>query len=402
MSKLLRIIFLLLILSLFCFSSTILNAQFRVEPKGDLFGFAEEKPFEYYIPMRFNRVEGWFPAFGVTLRPKTLPDLSFSVDAGYGLKSEKARFNLGFEYKTPLWTDLKIGGKYFDDTFTKDTWIIGNIENSFAAFLMREDFQDHFYAKGFTFWTEKDFEDWLHFRLIFWSGEYESMEKKTDWSLLGGNKNFRENPLVLHGSENKLRLEFIWDKLDNPIFPLQGLYFEGALEKGGDFLGGDLDQIGIFLTGKFFQRSFENQRMVFQARYGYRDTDSFAPQHLMDLGGIGTLRGYRYKEFRDGTNFLFGSWQYYFNGDLLQKLPLQKIPFYSGLGLIFFAETGALWSKESGISLHGEKMIDHPEWKSDVGFSLSLTGDFIRIDFAKRLDRKDDTWAVTFRVLPRW
>ena len=153
MPKFLKIIFLLLILFLFCFNSTILNAQFRVEPKGDLFGFAEEKPLEYYIPMRFNRVESWFPAFGVTLRPKTLPGLSFSVDAGYGLKSEKARFNLGFEYKTPIWTDLKMGGKYFDDTFSNDEWIIGNIENSFAAFLMREDFQDFFYSKGFTFWT---------------------------------------------------------------------------------------------------------------------------------------------------------------------------------------------------------------------------------------------------------
>ena len=163
-------------------------------------------------------------------------------------------------------SELKIGGKYFDDTFTNDDWIIGNIENSFAAFFMREDFLDYFGAKGFSIWSEKGFEDWLNFRLEFWSGEYEGIEKETDWSLFGGNKKFRDNPLVASGKENKIRLEVIWDKLDNPIFPLKGFYFEGALEKGGGFLGGDFKQTGIFLTGKYFQRSFVNQRMVFQAR----------------------------------------------------------------------------------------------------------------------------------------
>ena len=146
----------------------------------------------------------------------------------------------------------------------------------------------------------------------------------------------------------------------------------------------------------------ENQRMVFQTRYGYRDTDGFANQHLLDLGGIGTLRGFRYKEFKDRSNLLFGSWQYYFNGDLLQKLPLQKIPFYSGLGLIVFAEIGALWDNKSKAILSPNQTIDHPEWKSDAGFSLSLTGDFVRVDFAKRLDRSKDTWTITFRVLPKW
>ena len=226
------------------------------------------------------------------------------------------------------------------------------------------------------------------------------MQKATDWSLFGGHKKFRENPAVSPGRENKLRLEFIYDKLDNPIFPLQGFYLEGAVEKGGGFLGGDFNQTGVFLTAKYFQSSFANQKLVFQERFGRRDMDLFAPQYLLDLGGIGTLRGYRFKEFADHNNLFLSSVQYYFNGDLLQKLPLQRLPFYSGLGLILFAEVGSVWGEN--ILLDGVVDTGSRLWKSDAGFSLSMTGDFLRIDFAKRLDRSSDTWTVTFRILPHW
>ncbi len=383
------------------FDSACLLAQFKVEPRSDLFDFADEQPVEYYSPVRFNRSEGWFPAFGIRVRPKNIKGISLFTDGGYGISNESGGFNAGFEYKTQFWEIFEIGGKYFDDSFTNDEWIIGNIENSFAAFLLREDFHDYFRAKGFTIWLDKGFEDWLHFRLIFWSGDYKTMNKETDWSLFGGNKKFRSNPAVVEDKENKIRLEFIWDRLDNPIFPIQGFYLEGALEKGGDVFGGNFNQTGIFLTGKYFQRSLINQSMVFKIMYGHRNNSSFAPQQLLDMGGIGTLRGYRFKEFQNGHNLLLGSFQYYFNGDLLQKIPLQFLPLYSGLGLIFFAEFGALWENEKTLPPE-TKLLDSPEWKSDVGFSLSLPGDFIRVDFAKRLDRALDTWAVTFRVLPKW
>ncbi len=375
-------------------------AQFKVEPKSDFFSLNEDKRLEFYSPMRYNRGEGWFPAVGLTLKPTKSSGLSFSVDGGYGIDNKKARFNLGFEYQWPIWRIFKLGGKYFDDTFTNDEWLIGGIENSFAAFLLREDFHDYFGAKGFTVWSEKEYGEWLHFRLAYWFGDYTSMAKKTNWSVFGGHKKFHGNPAIIEGQEHKLRFEWIIDRLDNPIFPMQGWYLEGALEKGGDFLGGDFKQSGIFMTGKYFRRSFGNQRMVFVGRYGRWQDRSFSPQHLLDLGGIGTLRGYRFKEFQDGQNLCVGSWQYYFNGDLLQKLPLQWIPFYKGLDMILFAEVGALWDNDVPPQVY-TTYVDHPEWKWDVGFSLSFTGDFIRLDFAKRLDRSDNTWAITFRVLPR-
>ncbi len=383
-------------------SREMVTAQFKVEPKDDIYGLEEEPRYEYYSPARYNRVEGFYPALGITVRNRKNGPFAFSADAGYGVANKAFGYHAQFEYKLPFGRYLKIGGGVFQDLFSNDEWIMGRLENSFAALLFKEDFLDYYRARGVTVWGQKEFGETFHLRLAFWSGDYESVQKQTDWSIFGGKKKFRPNPPVSPGRENKLRLEWIVDQLDNPIFPLQGWYLEGALEKGNGFLGGDdnLKQFGVFITGKIFQPSFGNQRILLTLRYGYRG-DSRAPQHLLDLGGIGTLRGYRFKEYQDRNNLLFGSVQYYFGGDLLQKLPLQWVPFYSSLGLILFAETGALWN--SGYTPPpGEPAYDTPQWKSDAGFSLSLTGDFVRVDFARRLDRARADWRVTFRVLPKW
>jgi len=165
------------------------TAQFNVEPKSDFYSLTEDKRLEFYSPMRYNRCEGWLPAAGLTLKPTNTSGFSLSLDGGYGIGNKKARFNVAFEYQLPFWSIFKLGGKYFDDTFTNDDWLMGDIENSFAAFLLREDFHDYFHAQGFTFWSEKEFGEWLHFRIAYWSGDYESMAKKPAWSVFGGHKN---------------------------------------------------------------------------------------------------------------------------------------------------------------------------------------------------------------------
>ena len=373
-------------------------AQFKVEPKPNPFAI-DKKKTKYYSPLRYNRVEGLFPALGLKIKNNVDSPLTFFGDFGYGLKSKEVGFNLGLEFKSPSWQIFKIGGKYFEDTFTQDDWIISRLENTLAALFIRGDFRDFYKVQGFSIWTSKDFQEDVHFRLSFWSGEYEEMVKNTKWSLFGGDKKFRNNPAITAGTENKLRFEWIIDKLDNPMFPMEGWYLEGAFEKGGDFLGGDFDQSGIFVSGKVLKPTILNQRLVVSGRYGYR-ADSRAPQHLMDLGGISTLRGYNYKEFQNGNVLTLGTIQYYFNGDILQKLPFQFIPLYSSLGLVLFMEVGALWNS-NGNSFLSSNVSDSPDWKSDAGFSLNVIGDFFRVDFAKRLDRSKDTWAITVRLLPK-
>jgi len=392
----------LIIISTFIFVIPA-SAQFKLAPKPNPFAIDGKKKTEYYVPLRYNRVEGFSPAFGVRLRKSDESPITLFGDIGYGLRSKDVGLNVGLEFESSSWQIFKIGGQYFEDTFTQDDWVISRVENTLAAVFIHKDYRDFYRAKGFSFWAAKDFQEYFHFRLSYWSGEYESMVKNTDWSIFGGKTKFRGNPLVATGTENKLRIEWIIDKLDNPLFPIEGWYLEGAFEKGGDFLGGDFDQSGIFISGKILKPTKGNQRIVINGRYGTR-SNSRAPQHLMDFGGIGTLRGYDYKEFQNGNKMTLAAFQYYFNGDILQNLPLQSIPLYSSLGLVLFAEVGALWNTTGNTifdGIIGSNVSDSPDWKWDVGFSLNVTGDFLRVDFAKRLDRSKDAWTISLRLLPK-
>lgn len=384
------------------FLATPAVAQFKLAPKPNPFAIDGKKKTEYYMPTRYNRVEGFFPALGIRWRKTAESPLTLSGDLGYGIRSEEFGFKVGLEYESPSWQIFKLGGHYFEDTFTQDDWVISRLENTLAAFFFNKDYRDFYRAKGFSFWVSKDFQESFHLRLSYWSGKYESVIKNTEWNLFGGGDTYRSNPAVTHGTENKLRLELIIDKLDNPLFPMEGWYLEGAFEKGGGFLGGDFDHSGFFISGKILKPTIVNQRIVLSGKYGIRN-DSRAPQHLMDFGGISTLRAYDYKEFQNGNKLALAAFQYYFNGDILQNIPLQSIPFYSSLGLVIFTEVGALWNSESDVinEFTGSNVSDSPDWKWDAGFSLNVTGDFFRVDFAKRLDRSKDAWTITVRLLPQ-
>ena len=378
------------------------RAQFKVTPRSDVYGLESEPRFEFYSPARYNRVEGFFPALGVTLRNRKNGPVALSADAGYGLANKRAAWHAEVSYKPGFLKYAECGISVFDNTFTNDDWLIGRLTNSLAAAFLRKDYYDYFRKRGVAIWFQKEFGETFHVRTELSSASYSSMKNETDWSVFAYAAHFRPNPPVLPGRENRLRVEIIVDQLDNPIFPMQGWYLEAALEQGNGVLGGDaaLENTGLFATLKYFHPSWGNQRAVFMVRAGHR-AKSRAPQHLLDLGGVGTLRGYGFKEFQNRNTLVYAKVLYSFGGDLLGKLPLSWIPFYRGLASGVFVETGALW--DVGYTPPpGERAVDSPQWKWTAGFSISVTGDFLRLNVAKRLDRSTDAWGVTVQLLPKW
>jgi len=384
-----------IIMMLVCYSVGH-TQQFKIEREINFFE-SEKRQIEPYSPTVYNRVDGLFLSMGVHWRPRVLRGAKFSVDAGYGFSSKKWRYNVSWEKKIH---SLCITAEYFDRLGCNEAWIMHPLENTFAALLFKEDFFDYYRLQGWKISLSKQVKEWLLIRGIYRSVEYDTVAKHDVWSLFGRHKKFRSNPPVAKGTENKIRLELVADFLDNPIYPMSGWYGEIALEKSGKFLNGDFDYGGIFITMKYFRRVLQQHRLVLLGRAAVVE-NPFGEQHLIDLGGIATLRGYRYKEFANGSRMVMISANYYLNGDLLQKLPLQWIPLYSSLGLILFAEVGSAWFPANAVPCE-ISVVDHPDWKTDVGVSLTVSSDFLRFDFAKRLDRRSDTWAITVRVLPRW
>jgi len=407
-------------------------AQFKIERVPSNFGYDLPKKFTRYTNTHFNRVEALHLNLGVRFKPQpeaktgVAAGLAFYGDLGYGFKNEKKkrpRWNLGVQkdFQTPA--RLTFGAEYFNKVETNDRWIVSEFENSLAGIFQHEDFMDFYGRKGGRGFLDYQLAEVHTLRLEVSQHRYESLRRNTNWSLFGGDKTYPLNPRIFQnraynigeGDELAVKLTAAFDWRDNPVFPNVGWLAEGYFERTGnpDFPSvnesmkvGETN--GLFLTIKRYQPTLSDQKFVAKLMFGSR-SGSFAYQHLLTLGGLSSLRGYREKEFA-GNRLLFANANYVIGqrafGGLLQKFPLvNKLPFWEMISLGVFAETGYAWfadSLDADLGLLDLGHFDLKDLRSDIGFSLLVTEGILRVDFAKRTDRGQDDWRVTFRILDKF
>ena len=394
-------------------------AQFGYPQITDDLGFEYAKPVEFYWSPRYNRVEGLYLNFGARFRPKKMPSLQFYGDAGAGLwnqSNKQFRYNLGVRKDLFDIERLSVGAEVFKKLDTKDEWIVGETENSLAALFFREDYKDYYGTQGFQFYVDHRFQGIHTLRFEAGRRTFDALRRNVDWSVFGGS--FDENPtrpdlFVAEGDEINLRFITAFDWRDNPIFPLSGWLFEGIYERTFE----DFDTDGLFLSLKRYQPTFENQRLYIRGLLGARrgdiagsrsaggPVDSLAAQYSLDIGGIGSLRGFDDKEFSGNRMFVINA-NYLFGGDIVQRIPLHNVPFFgslwSALSFGLFLDTGWAWLTEPSNSLidgFGELTLDNLE--TNVGLSILVLEGVFRIDIAKRTDRSNNDFRVTFRLLEK-
>ncbi len=386
------------------------KAQFEFEKIKPRFAFQPERVTTFYSNSRYNRIEGLYLNLGVRVQPRKAPSWQFFADAGYGFKNEKGkrwRYNIGLQKELISPNLFTVGFRYFNDLYTLDRWVINMTENSVAALFSHSDFMDYVGRKGWRLFLDYKWKQLHTLRAEWLRYEYEplSVAPNTEWSLFARKKRFPNNPhpapvyVFMPGSETALRLMAAFDFRDNPIFPLIGWYFEGIFEK----TTGDFSTTGLFLTLKRFQPTFGNQRLKAKLLFGTR-SGSFAYQHLMTLGGIGNLRGYDNKEFI-GNRLLYGTLQYNFGGDILQRIPLEFIPLWETMTLGVFVDAGYAWfadATDAGTGLFRLGDFELRDIRADYGISLIFTEGLLRLDIARRADRSGAAWQVYFRILDKF
>ena len=391
-----------------------LHGQFSYDKIEDVSGFQFEKPIEFYGKPRYNRVEGLFLNVGVKARPPKVRGLQFygTVGGGFWNESDKQfRYTVGvrkdfFELKR-----LSLGAEIYKKVESEDDWVVSDLENSVAALLFREDYKDYYGTQGFELYADHQFTGNHILRFEIGRHRYDALKRNIDWSVFKGG--FPENPkrgdsIIAEGHEVSLRLITTLDWRDNPVFPLNGWYVEGIFEKTFE----DFDTDGLFLTLKRYQQTWGNQRLLLRTMVGSRRGDItvggegylLTEQYAIDLGGLGSLRGFNDKEFFGNRMFMLNA-NYLFGGDLLQKIPLQRIPFFGNLwttlSLAVFMDTGFAWRADADAGLFsGFDDIDN--LKTDVGFSILVLEGVARFDVAKRTDHSSDDWRLTFRLLEKF
>ncbi|NIR46922.1 hypothetical protein GWO43_00370 [candidate division KSB1 bacterium] len=392
------------------------EAQFAFEKLEEYSGFEWEDPVQFFWNPRYNRVEGLFLNQGVKFYPEAIQNFELYGWLGGGFwndSNKQFRYTAGFRKDFFDIERLSIGAEVFKKVESEDDWIVGEVENSLAAFFFREDYKDYYGTQGFKFFAEHLFKGIHTLRFEVGRRTFDAFERNIDWSVFGGD--FDTNPkradsFIAEGDEIGLKFITAFDWRDNPIFPLTGWYAEAIFEKTFE----DFDTDGLFVTVKRFQQTFGNQRFFVRTMLGTRrgdigtsmigtPVDSLADQYSIDLGGIGSLRGFDDKEFSGNRMFML-NFNYFFGGDILQKIPLDEVPgfsfFWPTLSLGVFLDTGWAWITDPDDGLldgFGELTFDNLE--TDIGLSFLVLEGVFRIDIAKRTDRSEDDFRVTFRLL---
>ncbi|MBN2410421.1 BamA/TamA family outer membrane protein [candidate division KSB1 bacterium] len=374
-----------------CFTEVVF-AQFGYKEVDDD-PIMEYQVIDFYSSSYYNRVEGIVLHGGIFLNKASFWPFITCLQGAVGTKYRNVQYDIGLQrWLFSASRRLLLNVNYFRQTVTNDDWKIGKVENSYAGLLLREDFYNHFTRRGWRIMADQSIIKHNIVRIEFSGYDYISMPVNTNFAgtLFGGHKNFRVNPEIPEGYENSVKLIFLLDSRNNLFFPTEGIYLEGILEK----TFADFSTNGLFLKTCFFLPVIHENKFIITGMLGLR-SGSTAPQHLISIGGIGSLRAYP-DYYRQGQNFLFARVMYHFGGNIIKLLPLKKVPTIDATSLALFFECGDAWNLQNKKSLHDG--ITKADMNYDAGLSLLLADGIFRLDFARQIFKGYHNWRITFRL----
>ncbi|MFZ1731871.1 MAG: BamA/TamA family outer membrane protein [Bacteroidota bacterium] len=353
--------------------------------------------------LRYNRVEGLYIGLA---QPKRLywhsrPWLVSTASLGYGFANHTWRYSLGLYL--PIYFENQIvefGAEGHSFTDSKDQWSFDRDENTLTSLIAREDFMDYFERRGFTasaawyFRGENDLN--LRASVGYAHDTYANMNRETNWSIFGGDKDFRVNPRINDGNINSIVVSAGMTTLATLDTRDHGWDVQVQFEKAGDVAKGDFDFSQIVIDLRRYQPLGDHLNLNLRARRGKSD-GTLPLQRAFELGGPGTLPGYRFKEFA-GSNMALLNAELIIRSTIAGNAKGWARQVLSNTNIIFFADAGATDENVTRIvrsdvtngaftSGFGDDLMSN--WKSDAGVALGSADGNFRIGAAWRLDRSE-------------
>jgi hypothetical protein len=349
---------------------------------------------------RYNRVEGVY--LGLASDKKFYWDghrvISGYGSLGYGFADHRWRGQLGLDRQFATGTSLfEFGAEGHSLTDTKDDWIIGQGENTAAAFLLKEDYRDYYQrngASGHIAWYTKAPGLKTMINAEYRYDEYESMYKNTNWSLFKNKYPFRDNPRVNEGTmhcgvftagistvEEKRRSTTGWNVFAQVEAGTMSNPFLGAYEDANPFID---NFTRALIDVRRYQPLSKYDNLNMRVRFGSLKGGPLE-QKSFELGGVNTLPAFGFKEFA-GNRMVLGNIEYALNGRIFDD-----VDFWPGfLTLIMFADAGNTQIVDAKAEVtDGFNKFALTNLKSDLGFALGWHDGTARLGFAWRTDKGD-------------
>ncbi len=316
----------------------------------------------------YNRVDGLLLMGGVDYNHTDSIIPSFTATAGYGFASTRWRYKLSLTQtvlRGPV--PVQVGGELFRLLKSDDDKIISEPENSIFALLVNEDWKDYYEAEGGYGFARVHFLDYNRFEIGYLSEQQRWMDAHARlWSLFG-NKEFRGNfssvpydtltARKAHFDEKQITslvLDYSFDSRDEEKHPNEGWHGYARYEYSPQCWKGDFDFERFEARLKRFQPLGRYVSFNLAGSYGRVIGSDIPLSRLFYLGGLGTVHGYRHKEFI-GTEYVLISGEYRF------RIPHSEIsPFvhYDGGRIIDGHLTGDnSWYSSIGIGVDFDRSI---------------------------------------------
>ncbi|MBI3189566.1 MAG: BamA/TamA family outer membrane protein [Ignavibacteriales bacterium] len=340
--------------------------------------------------LRYNRVEALFLGLNYP-NSYTWDERSASLfgSVGYGFASHRWRYSGGVSQQFGMGTTLiELGVEGHSLTDTKDQWIIDETENSLASFFVRDDYRDYFGREGVSGWFGL-FGKWkssdMQFRAAYLNDQYQSLDWKTNWSVFGGDKLFRDNPPVWEGRMRSVLASFEIHQEKQRTYFTSGWKAALSAEVAGTSFGGDFEFNKYVIDFIRYQPLSKYENLNFRLRAG-STTGDVPPQKWFELGGISTLPAFSYKEFPGNRIALFNA-EYMLNGKIFDAVDVFPSWLLRNCNLMLFYDAGYANAVAGNEKFDkGFENLSASTIKSDWGIGIGSRDAKLRLGFAWRTD----------------
>ncbi|MCI0330885.1 MAG: BamA/TamA family outer membrane protein [candidate division Zixibacteria bacterium] len=337
----------------------------------------------------YNRVDGFNLNVKVGYKSGDLKSRLWA-GGGHAFSRDRWLYDVGYSQKLFNTHQFSFGASAFRQTWSADNWILGKGENSFATLFLRADLMDYVEKEGVSVFAGQQYRKFHELKVTYTVDEYKLLARKTHWSLTRGPRRFRENfstlpaeTLTAYAADldaevASLTFGYTFDTRDDPKDPQTGWLGKAEWEVAGGIMEKERDYSRIVLTLERIQPIMPGHTALLHVLYG-TSIHRLPVQKLFFLGGIGTLRGYRFKQFY-GDRMILANLEYH--ARVIDKI-------FAPTPVLFFD-----WGKTSPRSGDPEFWSGRPfKFNAGLGFKY---GSFLRFDLAKAFDGQPVRFTFRF------
>jgi hypothetical protein len=266
----------------------------------------------------FNPVDGLAPSLSFELARfdhQRFNHTFVSGTVGYAFAREEPAYALGFERPFVGTRRVFAGAELYDLTASDDDWRISTGEQSLVALTFRNTFKDYYRRRGVqAFAAVRPHDDHEFVGAMRWD-RHEPLSNESDFSLFRDDHPYRENLAIAGGRVRALVLAYTFDTRglldDEPgqsyeRHTVDDLFRGSARQAPGARIDWTTEIAGYGLGGEYeFDRHILNARLYLplSARQSIAARliagsagGAIPPERRFALGGIGSVRGYAFKE----------------------------------------------------------------------------------------------------------